>query len=66
MGIRERDGEYSYLWQVVGADLNHWKEMKHRITLGWRGFGKQSDAVNSRRQLLSLKRKVYTVDAYSR
>ena len=54
----ETVNEYNYLGQVVYANPGHESEIKRRISLGWRAFGKQIDIMKSKLPL-SLKRKVF-------
>ncbi len=50
--------EYTYLRQIVSANVAHEKEIRMRIGMGWSAFGKQSPVMDSNLPL-SLKRKVY-------
>ena len=54
----EEVNEYVYLGQTISTSPGQEIEIKRRITLGWRAFGKQSDIMKSKIPL-SLKRKVF-------
>lgn len=41
--VLEKVDEYNYLGQIVSADPNHGREIRCRITMGWRAFGKRSE-----------------------
>ncbi len=49
--------EYTYLGQIISANLAHEKEIRRKIGMGWSAFGKQNLVMN-RNLPLSLKRKV--------
>ena len=51
--------EYIYLGEAVRAILGHEAEIKRRISLRWRPFGKQNDIMKSKMSL-SLKRKIFS------
>ncbi len=50
--------EYTYLGQMVSANLAHEKKFKRRIGMGWSAFSKHNPVMNSTLPL-SLKKKVY-------
>ena len=50
--------EYTYLGQTVSVAPGHETEIKRRISMGWRAFGKQNEIMKSKMPL-SLKRKVF-------
>ena len=50
--------EYTYLGQTVSSTPGHETEIKRRISMGWRAFGKQCDILKSKMPL-SLKRKIF-------
>ena len=54
----EEVNEYVYLGQTISTAPGHEVEIKRRISLGWRAFGKQSDIMKSKIPL-SLKKKVF-------
>ena len=50
--------EYNYLGQILKLTRDNEHEIKRRITLGWKAFGRQSKIMKSSLPIC-LKRKVY-------
>ena len=50
--------EYNYLGQILKLTRDNEHEIKRRITLGWKAFGRQSEIMKSSLPIW-LKRKVY-------
>ena len=48
--------EYIYLGQKIGACIDHEKEIKRRIGMGWSSFGRQHNIMKN--NLLLLKKKI--------
>ena len=51
--------EYNYLGQILKLTRDNEHEIKRRISLGWKAFGRLSKIMKSSLQIC-LKRKVYT------